>query len=508
MNGQERGKSGSQGARGYRRGNDSSRRGGERSGGQRSRGPRVNHKPGARDVALDVLLAVEIDDAYANLLLPHRIRDARLSAEDAGLATELTYGTLRRSGYYDAIIEMVAKRSVDEIDVLARTALQLGAHQLLATRVASHAAVNATVNAVRRRAGQGPSGFVNANLRRISEADAETWRERVADSTADDLVRLATLESHPVWITRALREALALEHREAELEEALHANNVSPQVQLVALPGKAVREEVLEHHPELVTTDSGSPVAMRLAGGDPSDLAEVRDGRVRVQDVGSQLVALALSRAEPLQAGERVLDMCAGPGGKSALLAAEVLGAGAQFQANEVVPARAKLVRDALRVLGDGESLPVSVLDGREFANHPGEFDRILVDAPCTGLGALRRRPEARWRKQLSDVAELSRLQEELLDSALTAVATGGLVAYVTCSPHPAETVGVVRRAYRSGGVTVLDAQAICRDLAPELDITGITVGDGTAVQLWPHRHGTDAMFLTILRKTEEKDSE
>ncbi|MDJ1371076.1 RsmB/NOP family class I SAM-dependent RNA methyltransferase [Gulosibacter molinativorax] len=474
---------------------------GKRSGGQRRQARPT--KPGARDVALDVLLAVAEDDAYSNLLLPHRIREARLSHEDAGLATELTYGTLRRSGYYDAIIEMVAKRPIDEVDTLARAALQLGAHQLLATRVATHAAVNETVSAVRRRAGQGPSGFVNANLRRISEADAQTWHERVADSANDELERLALVESHPLWIVRALREALALEHREAELEETLRANNESPHVQLAALPELAEREAVIAAHPELLEPEPASPVAMRLSGGDPSDLEEVRSGRVRVQDAGSQLVALALSRVEPLRAGERILDLCAGPGGKSALLAAEVLAAGAKFQANEVVPARADLVRKALRAVADGDALSVTELDGREYANQPDAYDRILVDAPCTGLGALRRRPEARWRKQLSDVADLSALQEELLDAAVTAVKPGGIVAYVTCSPHPAETVGIVRRAARAGGLDVLDATAIYRDLAPDLDITGISVGDGNAVQLWPHRHGTDAMFLTLLRKTD-----
>ncbi|KAB1644084.1 RsmB/NOP family class I SAM-dependent RNA methyltransferase [Gulosibacter chungangensis] len=485
------------------------RSGANRSGGNKTGGAKGrNAQPGARDVALDVLIAVAVDDAYANLLLPHRLREANLSREDAGLATELTYGTLRSSGYYDAIVELVAKRPIAEVDALARTALQLGAHQLLATRVASHAAVNETVNAVRRRGGVGPSGFVNANLRRISEADAGTWQARVAESIPDELARLAVLESHPLWIARALREALSLEHREDELTAALAANNASPQIQLAALPGKTAREAVLAAHPSLLTDDPASPVAMKLAGGDPSDLEEVREGVVRVQDAGSQLVALALTRAEPLKAGERVLDLCAGPGGKSALLAAEVLAAGGDFSANEVVPARAKLVRQALAVLGDEQSLPVTELDGREYGKGREQFDRILVDAPCTGLGALRRRPEARWRKQPSDVAELSALQEELLAAAVNAVVPGGLVAYVTCSPHPAETVGIVRRAYRHGGLEVVDAPAICRQLAPELELSGIAVGDGHALQLWPHRHGTDAMFLALLRKTDKKEPE
>lgn len=471
----------------------------------RPRGRRQGARTGAREVALEVLLAVSEEDAYANLLLPHRLHAAGLTHEDAALATELTYGTLRQAGYYDAIIAMVAKRPIEQIDPLARAALELGAHQLLATRVATHAAVNETVNAVRQRAGQGPSGFVNANLRRISEVDAQTWRERVAASIPNDLERLAVLESHPVWIVRALRDALALEHREAELPEALAANNVSPHVQLVALPGLASRADLLAEHPESLRADPASPVGMRLSGGDPGDLPEVRAGSVRVQDAGSQLVALALTRAAPLRADERLLDLCAGPGGKSALLAAEAIRAGARFQANEIAPARARLVRQALDAVGERDALPVTQIDGREYPARGEAFDRILVDAPCTGLGALRRRPEARWRKQPSDVATLSALQEELLGAAIEMLAPGGLVAYVTCSPHPAETVGIVRRAHRAGGLTVLDAPAICRALAPALEVSAIPVGDGFALQLWPHRHGTDAMFLTLMQHTDQK---
>ena len=462
---------------------------------------------GAREVALDVLLAVERDDAYANLLLPHRLREAGLRGADAALATELAYGTLRLRGFYDEVIALAAKRPVAEIDDLALAALRLGAHQLLGTRVPTHAAVNETVGAVRGRGSRGAAGFVNANLRAIAGRPLESWREEVADRFDDPLDRLAALHAHPAWIVRALAEALEAEGRGDELEALLAADNDSPDVQLAALPGLADRDEVLAAHPTRLAAHDAAPTAMRLDGGDPAALPEVRRGAVRVKDAGSQLVALALARCGGPAAGTageraRWLDLCAGPGGKSALLAAEARLAGAVFQADEVAGARAKLVRVARRPVAEGrEEIEVTELDGRSVREAGEVFDRIMVDAPCSGLGALRRRPEARWRKRAADIPELSRLQEELLDSALDAVRPGGLVAYVTCSPHLAETMAVVRRALRRRDVAALDAAAACADLAPGLDLVARPIGEGAAVQLWPHRHGTDAMFLALLRR-------
>jgi 16S rRNA (cytosine967-C5)-methyltransferase len=256
----------------------------------------------------------------------------------------------------------------------------------------------------------------------------------------------------------------------------------------------------------LGTPDLYSPTGFVLAGGDPFDLVAENQGRIRVQDEGSQLAALALSRARPIQAGERWLDLCAGPGGKAALLAAEALAGGAELVANEVVPARAQLVRNALAPVP--ADVPVWELDGTRIAEkHAEEFDRILLDAPCTGLGALRRRPEARWRKQPADVAALSGLQSDLIDAALGALKPGGVLAYVTCSPHLAETKGIVATALKKWGdrVTRLDTASVVQGLSlSPLDLPAsgpADTGIGTSVQLWPHRHGTDAMFITLLTR-------
>jgi len=451
---------------------------------------------GARAAAYDVLRAVSGDEAYANLLLPHAIARAGLDAKDAGLATELTYGTLRRRGTYDAIIALGADRTVDRIDPAVLDALRLGVHQLLSTRVASHAAVNESVELARRHGGgRGAAGFANAVLRRVSRDTPGEWMDRIAAAARSDDERIGLTTSHPVWIVRAMRRALTAEGRADELDELLEADNVAPRVAMIALPGLA---EVLDD----ATPTPYAPTAFTTRGGDPEGLIRASGGRLRVQDEGSQLAALALSRALPVREGERWLDLCAGPGGKTALLAAEALAHGASLDANEIVPARAGLVRQA--VASVPLEVDVSEEDGRErAARAPGEYDRILVDAPCTGIGALRRRPEARWRKTPSDVPDLTSLQQELVLAAFEALAPGGVVAYVTCSPHLAETSGVLAEVKRALGdrAEELDARAVVRTVAVS-DIDLPEQADGSLrAQLWPHRHGTDAMSIALLRK-------
>jgi len=446
----------------------------------------------ARRVAFEVLRAVDESDAYANLLLPQELRRAGLSAADAALATELTYGTLRRRGTYDAIIEHASGRSVEAIDPPVRDALRLGVHQLLSTRVASHAAVNESVELVRRAGAASASGFANAVLRRIARDNPGDWLQRVADAARSDDERLGLRYAHPVWIIRAFRRALAAEGRQDELEQLLAADNVSPSVTMAALPG-------LAEIPAEASRTPYSPLGFRLGGGDPEPVVRAAGGRIRVQDEGSQLAVLALARALPVRAGERWLDLCAAPGGKTAVLAAEALAGGALLEANEISPVRAKLVRTS--VAGVPLEVPVSEEDGRTRAARD-RYDRILVDAPCTGLGALRRRPEARWRKTPADVPDLSALQRELLTAAVDALAPGGIVAYVTCSPHLAETAAVVADVRRGReDLDELDARAVLRDAARgDLDLPDPIDGSGRA-QLWPHRHGTDAMSITLLQR-------
>ncbi|MEJ6489331.1 transcription antitermination factor NusB [Leucobacter sp. USCH14] len=459
----------------------------------------------ARLVAYDVLRDVEDRDAYANLALPGRIREASLDARDAGLATELAAGALRWQGRYDRIIEIAANREIERIDPRTRNVLRLGAHQLLGMRTAAHAAVNESVELQRRVGNRAAAGFVNGVLRSIGRASNEEWDSRIAETSSSATDARAALTSHPAWVIRAVQDALEAEGRESELDALLAADNASPRVSLAILPGAGVTPaEAAAAAAESGATASGpSPLGLEIGEGDPAraiDASGARRGYARVQDQGSQLAALALTRARPVRRGERWLDLCAGPGGKTAVLGAEALAAGASVRANEVAEHRAELVRRS--VLGVADAVEVVSFDGRSEDAYGGEmFDRILVDAPCSGLGALRRRPEARWRKHPSDLPDLTRLQGELLQQAFAHLVPGGVLAYVTCSPHLAETRVTVDRLLRSRPDLVeIDARAVIGEVARSgVDLGGVA----KSVQLWPHRHGTDAMFISLIERRD-----
>jgi len=555
-----------------------------RARGHRPRGPQTTNDAAAarRDVArrsgsprraaYDVLAAVENREAYANLLLPRLLADRGITGRDAALATELTYGTLRGQGTYDAVLAACSDRPLAKLDPPVRHVLRLGTHQLLATRIGAHAAVATSVDLAKQVVGPRVSGYVNAVLRRVATRDADAWLEIVApDPMTDQDGHLAVRHSHPSWIVAAYRDALgeaadapaasagepvadlteaeggtaAASSPRTELEAALAADNARPRVTMATFPGGPPRDQVM---PPDATPGRWSPYAFTLDSGNPADL--IASGLATVQDEASQLAAIALTRA-PL-VGERPdgpqaraegeaelwLDMCAGPGGKSRLLyglatAAPAAPVISDFPASPAVPARdlsatpsapvepvngildrsarliaaelhphrAALVRDALTRADQAAAITapeygVIVADGTQPPWSDGVFDRVLVDVPCSGLGALRRRPEARWRKAYSDIPALAELQRALLRAAIAAVRPGGVVAYVTCSPVPAETRDVVAAVVSADPrVEILDAPAVLAD------VPAVRSPSPLFAQLWPHRHGTDAIFIALLRR-------
>ena len=515
-------------------------RAGERGAGQ-PRGDRPRdgrpHADPARRAAYDVLRAVADRDAYANLLLPSLLRDRGLTGRDAAFATELTYGTLRGRGTYDAVLAACSDR--DDLDPPVRDVLRLGAHQLLATRVGRHAAVATSVDLVKDVCGPRPSGFVNAVLRRVATRDLEAWIDIVVPNRSQDPSGyLAVRYSHPRWIVDAYRAALGettrsettrsettrsettrsgadrTETTRSETEDALAAGNVRPAVVL------AVRPDAALPLPEGERT-RWSPYGFRLAGGDPAPL--VVSGQAAVQDEASQLAALALTRVGLSGPDGLWLDLCAGPGGKARLLAGLAAERGARLVASDVRPHRASRVLTTLRraprtpdagpdtaadTAADSTGAnsgaaerhyAVVAADGRRVPWRPGTFDRVLADVPCSGLGSLRRRPEARWRKTPKDVEDLAGLQRELLNAAIDSVRPGGVVAYVTCSPHVAETRDVVTSVADSrDDITILDAPAVLAEV-PDLHVPDPRYS--RFAQFWPHRHGTDAIFLALLRR-------
>lgn len=452
----------------------------------RSRGPRRRPLDPARRAAFETLRAVSARDAYANLVLPALLAQRGIGGRDAAFATELTYGTCRARGLLDAVIGAAAERSPQAIDPVLLDLLRLGTYQLLRTRVDAHAAVSTTVEQAGIEFDSARAGFVNGVLRTIAGRDERSWVGELApDAQNDPIGHAAFVHAHPRWIAQAFADALGA--AVGELEAVLASDDERPAVHLAARPGVLTAGELARA--VRGTVGRYSPFAVYLPRGDPGRLAPVRDGQALVQDEGSQLVARALTLAPVDGDTGRWLDLCAGPGGKTALLAGLGLQCAARVTAVEPSPHRADLVAHNTR------GLPVELLrvDGRHTDLDPG-FDRVLVDAPCTGLGALRRRPEARWRRQPADVAALAKLQRELLSAAIALTRPGGVVLYATCSPHLAETVGAVADALRRHPVHALDTRPLFEPV-----IAGL--GEGPHVQLWPHRHGTDAMFAAALRR-------
>jgi 16S rRNA (cytosine967-C5)-methyltransferase len=473
-------------------------------------GPSASGRPGAarrpaagpaRRAALDLLLAVAEREAYANLLLPELITRRRMAGRDAALATELSYGTLRGQGTYDAVLAICSDLDLGSLDPAVRQVLRLGAHQLLATRIQPHAAVATSVSLVKEVSGQRPAGFVNAVLRRVSTRDLAGWLEIAAPGRdADPAGHLAVRYSHPRWIVDAMADALGEAGGSrtpggtslAETEALLAADMQRPTVHLCAVPGLAGQQELVAAGCQPA---SWSRYGGYLAEGDPAAVPAVADGRAAVQDEASQLAAIALTRVQVAGADDRWLDLCAGPGGKARLLAGLAAGAGARLVAAELREHRARLVRGATTAIG---GCRVVVADGTRQAWRQASFGRVLADVPCSGLGALRRRPEARWRRTSDDIRTLGGLQRSLLGAALDSARPGGVVGYVACSPHLAETREVVADVLAGrGDAEVIDAPAVLAEV-PGLHCEGEA---SRFAQFWPHRHGTDAIFLALLRR-------
>jgi len=444
-----------------------------------------------RGIAFDLLSRVQNDDAYANLLLPVLLSRAGIEGRDAGFVQELAFGTIRNRLLYEKIIEAASSRDLEDIESAARIVLLLGVHQLLEMRVPAHAAINESVNLAKTKASKGSVGFVNAILRKVSAKSKDDWLD-IVTAKMSELDALSVQYSHPIWIVNAFKSALISRKSEAELEDLLASNNTPAKVSLAALPGFSVREDLAQHE----HFGPASPIGVEITGN-PANIEAVADGRARVQDQGSQLMVLALIGAEVLGKDESWLDICAGPGGKAALMAALAIQHGVNMVCNEISPHRAELVSKALAPLGN---ITVTVEDGRDLGVLGPSYSRILLDAPCTGLGALRRRPESRWRRTPQDLVNLVKLQRELFESSWALLEPGGVLAYVTCSPHLSETTAQVAWAqgkYKAD-LELMNANEILNFLNPDLLLDESL----RTAQLWPHTHGTDAMFLALFRKS------
>ena len=432
-----------------------------------------------RLLVLDILTEVNRRDGYSNLLLPRALDSSAFDQRDKAFATELLYGTLRMQGRHDYILSQVSDRPWSDVDSGIVDVTRMGLQQIFEMRVPMHAAVSETVELARKVLGESKASFVNALLRKVSAQPLEDWLAPLAQIN-DQVSRLAITYSHPEWMVSAYFDLL---RDYGEVRSLLEANNTPAKPTFVTWPGRSEFSEFAEWD---ATPTAYSPYGFR-ADVTPSSLEAVRHRRAGVQDEGSQLVASIFAQVAADK--NSWLDLCAGPGGKAALLASIADQGSHRFVANEISQVRADLVR---QVVGKNE---VWVGDAREIGTRGEKFDAILADVPCTGMGALRRRPEVRWRRRLSDLRELGVLQREISDAAISVLNIGGVFGYATCSPHLAETSIAVADILRKHP----ELEQI--DIAPFMPQGLESAVRDKSMALWTQRHNTDAMFLALFRK-------
>ena len=432
----------------------------------------------ARLLAFDLLSEVNRNDGYSNLLLPQALNASKLEDRDRSLVTELLYGTIRMQGKHDWVLAQISDRPWTEVDPGIIDICRLGVHQIHEMRIPDHAAVAATVEVARKRIGESKASFVNALLRSVTRKSLDEWFAPL-EEISDPVERFSIQYSHPEWIVSAYYDLLK---DWTEVEAALKINNEAATPTLVSWPGFSTQQDLIDIGGE---PTEYSPYGVHWKGN-PGALDLIKARKIGVQDEGSQLVAEVFAKAAD---GASWLDLCAGPGGKAALLSSIAKQRDIRFTANEISSARAELVSQVVH------GARVLVSDGRTIGTSSEKFDAILIDAPCTGLGALRRRPEVRWRRTLQDLRALTQLQRELVDSAIDALKPDGVLGYATCSPHLAETsIQIVDIKRKHSNLSQIDVDQYLPHNLHEATRDG-------AMSLWTHKHGTDAMYLALFRK-------
>lgn len=458
-------------------------------------GPRVKIRstkagpPAPRQAAVDILSAIEEREAYAGLALDAQLARRAVPPTARAYVTEVVYGVLRWRGTLDWMIEQCSRRPVAELDPAVRHILRVAAYEVrFLETVPAPVACHAAVELAKARFHRGVAAFVNGVCRQLARREAAgdwPW----PDLQDDPVTALAVRTSHPPWLVARWTERLGVE----EARQLCEANNVPPPLHLRVNALRTTREELaarLGEHGAQVQAGPWAPQSLHVRGlGRVADHPDFQAGLFTVQDEGAQLVSLVL---DP-QPGERVVDLCAAPGGKTTHLA-ELMGNRGQVVAVDVHPHKLPLVERAARRLGI-DIITTVAADGRTLPGKLAPAHRVLVDAPCTGLGVVRRRPDLRWRKGPEEIGALSRLQGELLEAAGRLTAPGGVLVYSTCSTEPEETTRVVRAFLESHP-----------EFAPSpLPLPVFVPADGFGGYLYPHRHGTDGFFVARLQKINPK---
>ena len=441
----------------------------------------------ARRAAFEVLRRVEEEGAFAAPLLAGLPEE--LSAEDRSLCYELTLGTLRRQLWLDRALEHFAGRRAEKLDAPVRRALRLGLYQLrFLTRIPARAAINESVNLTHAARLRSAAPFVNAVLRRA----AREPEYDPASAIEDPIERVSVETSHPAWLVARWAEAFGL----TEAEGFARANNDSApaafRVNTLSADSDALVNELRDAGLRLAPSRV-APGAWRVEGGEGAGTLLRRlaaEGKVYLQDEASQLVAHVLGA----RAGERVLDACAAPGSKTTHAAA-LAGDGALFIAGDLHEHRLRTVEEACARLGVRSVQTIALDAERALPFADGAFDRVLVDAPCTGTGTLRHNPEIRWRLAPENIRELGEVQSRILREAARVVRRGGRLVYSTCSVEREENEEVITR--------FLDAHADFRQTASAPAPPELLLSSGAA-RTWPQRDDVDGFFVAALVKRTE----
>ena len=441
-----------------------------------------------RRIALDILDRVDRRDAYADALLNARLREAGLTHADRALLTQTVYGTLRWRGRIDWVLNRLLRNPLAELEPIVRNLLRLGAYELLfLDRVPAYATVNELVGLGRRRAGPGKARLVNAILREIARRERDAWSPPAETGNAADL---AALVSHPPWLVDLWRKQFGA----VESRRLMEANNWEAPLVLRANRRRIGRDDLVERlcaHGFDAQPGKWSPLAVRVRGAaSPGGLAELQDGLCQVQGEASQAVSL-LAGPRP---GMRVLDVCAAPGGKTTHMA-ELMDDRGEVVACDVSGRGLSRLAENARRLGLG-CIRAQVCDATDgLPGEPGAFDRVLVDAPCSGLGTLRGHPEIRWRRTPEDLHRLAGLQARILDRACQQVRPGGVLVYATCTLSPIENEQVVEEFLARHGDFAVD------DAVPHLPEAARAMTSGPYLLALPNRHDTDGFFAARMRR-------
>jgi 16S rRNA (cytosine967-C5)-methyltransferase len=438
----------------------------------------------SRIAAYRALRRVHTDGAWSAPAVDAALKEGTLDARDRAFAANLAYETLRWQGSLDWVLARFSSRPLGQLDPEVHDVLRMGAWQILHGRLPERAAVGTAVDVARAEIGQHVTGFVNGVLRNlVRQRDDLPWPSGAGDEAVG--LRLG----YPAWIVAEARTRFG-----DRAEAVLAAGNAPPGVTLRATTGD--REALLaELRADGIAAEpgEGAPEAVRAPGADPGRLAAVREGRAVVQDESSMLVARAV--VDPSLDAPLILDACAGPGGKSTHLAQ----LGAAVVASELHPARSRLVAEAAGRMAagtGGDRVMVLCADATAPPLRPGSVDAALIDAPCSGLGVVRRRPELRWKRAAGDPQRLAQLQLDLVDRVTTLVRPGGRVVYSACTWTDAETRQLAELILAvSGDRLELD------DTTALLEGAGVQLADDPGVQLAPDTDGTDGMYVLALRR-------